>query len=208
MSSVRASTLVALAACALLVSGAANPARAEQAARIVILPVVVHTAAPDAGYVSRGIQDMLAARIEQLGSVTVLRPEDPKLATTRVAAAREAGRRAGGDYVLFGAFTQFGDGASLDIQVAGMAEGVPDTSRSIFIQSGTMGEIIPKLDALADKVVRHVGGKPTPPAGSGATGADATAVADLRRRLEALEQAVFQPNASARPTGPAPAPES
>lgn len=193
----RAAKLSALAVLGFLVgiSAAAEPAR------VVILPVVVHSGATDPTYVSRGLSDMLSARLEQHRGLDVVRVDDPAAATTRSQRATEVGREAGGDYVLFGSFTQFGDGASLDIQCAPLRGGAEP--RSIFIQSGTMGEIIPKLDELADKVARYLGA-PVPTAngapgadsagsGNGAGAASATELEELRQRLEALERAVFAP---------------
>ena len=198
----RAAKLFALAACvcALVPSFAA-----AGAARIVILPVVVHSPTPDPGYVSSGLSDMLSARLEQLGGVDVVRVDDASLATTRVGEAIQAAKAMNGDYVLFGSFTQFGDGASLDIQCAPVQSAAP--VRNIFVQSGTMGEIIPKLDELADKVARYIRGEIPPraaalPSTNGA--ATAEELDDLHRRLEALERAVFLPVADATAeTGPA-----
>lgn len=193
----RAAKRCALAVLGLLVGVSAT----AEPTRVVILPVVVHSGAADPTYVSRGLADMLSARLEQHGGVEVVRVDDPALATSRLSRAVELGREAGGDYVLFGSFTQFGDGASLDVQCAPLTSG--GEARSIFIQSGTMGEIIPKLDELADKVARHLGAPvPAPGAGVGAevagssNGAGGSSAAELEalcRRLEALERAVFEP---------------
>ena len=104
--------------CALLVCAAAlAPALAGAEPRVAILPVVVHSAAPDPSYLSDGLADMLGARLEQLGGMRVVRDED-KDATTRLADALARGRALEADYVVFGSFTQFGEGASLDIQCA------------------------------------------------------------------------------------------
>ena len=184
------------------------PAAAADA-RIAILPVVVHTATPDPTYVSRGISDMLSARLEQLGGVEILRIEDPAAATTRLAAALEQARRVGADYVLYGSFTQFGDGASLDVQCAPVAANDAGHDRSIFIQSGSVGEIIPKLDRLADMVARYVGAvEGSEPEGASpvASAPDAAGLAELRQRLEALERAVFTPAAAGASAGSGPQP--
>ncbi|MGH0029548.1 MAG: hypothetical protein ACQGVC_07145 [Myxococcota bacterium] len=196
----RAARSCVLAACLGVGALFAAPAWAGPA-RIVILPVVVHSAAPDSGYVSRGLADMLSARLEQLGGLDVVRSEDPDSATSSLAEALTIGRHADGDYVLYGSFTQFGDGASLDVHCAPLDEG--DTPpRSIFIQSGTMGEIIPKLDELADKVAHYVSGELPASAVSFAQRPEPANVGELRRRLEALERAVFPPL-----TGPDPVQE-
>ena len=192
----RAAKLFALAAC--LCAFVASSAAAD-GARIVILPVVVHSPTPDPGYVSSGLADMLSARLEQLGGVEVVRADDASLATTRVDEAIEAARAVDGDYVLFGSFTQFGDGASLDIHCAPVQAGALP-ARNIFVQSGTMGEIIPKLDELADKVARYVRGEvAAQPAAPPSTPDTATSEEfdELNRRLEALERVVFLPVADA-----------
>jgi TolB-like protein len=192
----RAAKLCALVACLSALAAASAAAGPD---RIVILPVVVHSAAADPSYVSRGLSEMLSARLEQLGGVEVVRPADPAAATVRLDEALDAGRRAGGDFVLFGAFTQFGDGASLDVQCAPLGDSeLP--ARSIFIQSGTLSEIIPKLDGLADKVARYIRGElPTETAGGTNGVGEAEEIEDLRRRLEALESAVFLPAFGAEP---------
>jgi hypothetical protein len=175
--------------------------------RLVLLPVVVHSAANDSDYVSRGLSDMLSARIEQHGHLDVVRKDDPALATTQLDQALEAARAERGDFVLFGSFTQFGDGASLDLQCAPVAGGAGEP-RHIFIQSGSMGEIIPRLDELADKLDRYVRGDLTSEAvaaGAGsATSPNSDAMAELQRRLEVLEQAVFPPVAEVIEEAPSP----
>ncbi len=199
-------------------------ASAGAPSRIVILPIVVHSAAPDADYVSRGLSDMISSRLEQTGRVRVERVEDPSAATTLIGTALREGRARQGDYAIYGAFTQFGDGASLDIHCIPLDvrdEAEAEAARRIFIQSGTVGEIIPKIDAIVDRIgdCVHEGGgdaKATASGGSGAAPArqdgerpsDAT-LRSLNERLEALERAVFGPDsaAAARAAEPPP-PES
>lgn len=215
--------LVALALLGVLL--AAGPAAAAGPVRIVILPIVVHSADPDAAYVSEGISDMLASRLEQTGRIEVDVVSEPEAATTRVGEALRSGQKLHGDYVLFGAFTQFGDGASLDVHcipVDVKDEAEAAAARRIFVQSGAMGDIIPKLDEIVDRVTvyTHVapaartaaGPAAAPPAAAPAppAGADAATLRDLTQRLEALEEAVFGADASKAATtkGTEPAPES
>ena len=182
----------------------AGGAQAEGRVRVAVLPVVVHTV-DDHHYLRDGLSDMLAARLARNGSVAVVRVEDPARATTRPEEARAVARELGADYALFGSFTRFGDGASLDLQclkVAGDAE-----PRAIFIQSGSLGQIIPRVDQLADKVVRYVSGEfpvaqspnGTPEAGDATEAASAADVREaldqlqvVYERLEALEAAVYE----------------
>ena len=187
--------IAVLIACTLLPVGAfAAPLR------VVILPIVVHSAAENASYVSAGLADMLSARLEQLGEITVERRDEG--ATTHLEQALETVRGAGADYVVYGAFTQFGDGASLDVHCAPATPAEPEEAaarRRIFIQSGNVSEIIPKLDELVDRVAFFLNRPASAPApgtlAREAASAEATAGAPeldaLRDRVEALEQAVY-----------------
>ncbi len=202
---------------ALLLSGSAS---AADRTRIVILPIVVHTAASNPGYVSRGITDMISSRLEQTGRVQVERVEDPGAATTVLKKALDWGQARGGDYLIFGAFTQFGDGASLDVHCLPLdvkSEAEAAAARRIFIQSGTMGDIIPKLDEIVDRVAVYTkvasgAGPPGAPASAAApsAGPSPDVIRDLIRRLEALEKAVFKggPGESTAAQGAIPPPES
>jgi len=198
------SAALALAVAALLV---AKTVPAEGPVRVAILPVVVHSL-ENHGYLRDGLADMLASRIGRAPGVAVVRVDAPENATTDPEAARETARALGADYVVYGSFTTFGQGASLDVACApaGSAsseDGAP--VRQIFVQSGTLGEIIPQLDGLAEKVARFAttgaapvsSGPPerSTPAPSGSAGAGQNGAApDLRlllERVEALEKKVY-----------------
>jgi outer membrane protein insertion porin family len=160
--------------------------------RIAILPVVVHsTDSPE--FLRAGLSDMLASRLGQVKEIAVVRIDDPAAATTDIAAAQAAARASGAEYVLFGSFTRFGEGASLDLQCASVAGG-ENASRQVFVQAGTLGEIIPKLDDVAGRVAAYIesGGTNVPAVSAGpprAADVSRTEVDDLRRRIDALEKA-------------------
>jgi TolB-like protein len=160
--------------------------------RAALLPIAVHSADDGASYLSDGLAEMLSARLEQSGGVSVVRVPGNPVATTEVAKAVEAGRSAGADFVVFGAFTQFGAGASLDVQCAAVNAEQGANARRIFVQSGTLGEIIPKLDELAAKITRYMtgGGGSTSVAADGAGSTDG-AIDEIRQRLDKLERAVY-----------------
>jgi TolB-like protein len=189
---------ILLAACALAAS--APIAHAAPPTRIAILPVVIHSLG-DESYLREGLADMLASRLGQSPALSVVRVEDPEQATTDLARARAAARGAGADYVLFGSFTHFGEGASLDLSCARVAEEDAAVGQ-VFIQTGTIGEIIPKLDELARRVSAHVagGGAVTPPVSAGPpAGGSSLDVLDalselesLSDRVEGLERRVFE----------------
>jgi hypothetical protein len=181
------------------------PMLAEASLRIVLLPISVHVAGTETGYLSTGLAEMLAARLERYEGVAVLRPAADALPPKGEAQALEAAGALGADFVLFGSFTQFGEGASLDLRCAPVAEapeGGDSGSRRVFIHSGTVAEIIPKLDTLAEKVLRFALGdaggarsvaEPEAGGAAGSGSAGDEALADLRRRVDALERAVYAP---------------
>jgi TolB-like protein len=185
-------------------------ADAQQAARpkIALLPIVVHSAErPD--YLREGMADMLTARFIQEGIFDVIAIEDPSLATTRLDQALDVGRSNGADFVLFGSFTRFGAGASLDMQAAAVESGEDgETLREIFVHSGSIGEVIPDLVDLVGKVTRFaVDGYRGPVARSGtaapsAGGVTQTQFEDLRRRVSALEEQLGAGGAVAGPAAP------
>jgi len=188
------------AACALL---AAAPSQADGRTRIALLPMVVHSAEPPE-YLRSGLSDMLASRLQRIPDFEVVRVEEEGAATTNLDKARKRARKAGAAFVLFGSFTRFGTGASLDVQCAGV--GADDTAeeplREIFVHSGSIGDVIPDLDDLVGKVARFViadysdkaAAQAAAQAGAGATGAGSGAssasVRQLEDRVAALEKAL------------------
>jgi TolB-like protein len=191
---------------------------AEPRTELAILPIVVHTL-EHKEYLEAGLADMLASRMGRVPGLAVIRVQSEDRGTTDLEAAKALGREAGAQYVLFGSFTQFGEGASLDLQCAAVSEEAEGPSRSMFIQSGSLGDIIPHLDQVAEKVARHLlvddpatGGAPeglpsvsaAAPGGGGAISDQALqdAISELealRGRVDALEQRVFAPSVESFP---------
>jgi TolB-like protein len=179
--------------------GAAAPPAEHEAthpaasATIAILPIVVHSQADEA-YLRDGLADMLASRLGRSPGVSVIRVDDPSKATTDEKAARQAASAVGAEWVLFGSFTHFGEGASLDVQCVPVKGDDKTAGRSIFIQSGTLGDIIPRLDSLTSRIAQHVtsGGHDEEVAVKVAPEEAATReeVDALRHRVEALEDQV------------------
>lgn len=176
---------------------AAGPAWAGEAVRVAVLPVLVHSDGPE-DYLRNGLADMLASRLGQQEGVEVVRVDDPGRATVELEAARAQGQGLGADYVLFGSFTHFGEGASLDLACAPVPESA-QAPREIFVQSGTLGEIIPRLDELARKVARYLQDPAAPaPVSVPPPQADDTELLDalseldeLRARVDAIETELF-----------------
>lgn len=197
--------ILTISFCAVLVYAAAA---AAEPIRVAVLPVVVHSSEGDSAYLSEGLSDTLSARLEQAGGIRIIQVDGEVGATTKVKVALEAAKAVDAEYVVFGSFTQFGEGASLDMRAARVGavdeDGLPE-SRKVFVQSGTVSAIIPRLDDVAGRILRYIGANGVaagPPAG-----ADAKVASDggaLERRIEALERAVFPQQAAETSADPAP----
>lgn len=196
---------IAVASLALWVFVGVNLAQAAEPVRLAILPIVVHSA-DDPTYLRRGLADMLSSRIEQAGGFEVIRVDDPELATTRLPRAVETAIGVGAEFVLFGSFTRFGTGASLDMQCVSTRDdfvGVP--LREIFVHSGSIGEVIPDLDELVGKVGRFVirGFGATTDVASAPPASEAPDPGPaLEARIAALEKAVADLTAAVESTAP------
>jgi hypothetical protein len=165
--------------------------------RVAMFPVTVNSSLSETGHLSAGLGDMIAARLEQSGQVVITRL-DATVASREEAIA--AGKKAGADYVLFGSYTQFGDGASLDMRCAPVVGGDEDEPRRVFVQAGSASEIIPKLGVLSQNVSRYLAeaAKPAAPRAASDSPAsssapEAVSLADLELRIEALERVIFAP---------------
>ena len=165
--------------------------------RLLMLPIVVHSAEPP-DYVRGGLADMLSARFARTGAMELIRVDDPARGTTQLDQAIAAGLRADADYVLFGSFTRFGKGASLDVQCAPVvSDAAREPLREIFVHSGSIGEIIPDLDELVGKVSRFARGEAvvttSRPTGPGSVPSPASPeLAEMRERIESLEATVTE----------------
>ncbi len=196
-------TLVILAFLAL---SAARPAHAERV-RVALLPVVVQSS-EGREYLQRGLADMLVARLGRDPRIAVVKVSDPAAATTEFDAARETARGEGARWVVYGSFTRFGEGASLDLQCArvGDEDGEP---HQVFAQAATLGALIPMLDGVSERLTGYVlgsGGETAPVAAAGGERTSAGGeVVELRRRVEALERAVDALGAARMPKEPEPA---
>jgi len=206
--------------CVAVLAAAGAPAAPARTARIALLPIVVHAAGSDVDYLQNGLAEMMGSRLDQYDGIIVVRAASDAAPPANEAAALEAARALGAQFVLWGSFTRFGDGASLDLRCASVAEPAAgdeearDAARRLFVQSGTLAQIIPQLDTLANKVARHaLAGGPEPhvagaepPAAEAAPAASPGPLDEIVRRLDALERAVFHPVAAG--SGAAPPPET
>jgi len=200
--------------CAALLSAAValgTPRAAHaDAIQLALFPIAINSSMPETAHISAGLSDMLAARLEQSGQVVVVRL-DAKARNRDEAIA--AGKKAGVEYVLFGSYTQFGNGASLDLRCAPVAAAEPNAPRRVFVQAGSAAEIIPKLEVLAQNVTSYLledaaapgavaSGRPGAAPAPGAPGA--ASLAELELRVEALERVIFPPAPAGAPAAAEP----
>jgi TolB-like protein len=168
-------------------------ARAEGRVPIALLPMVVHSA--EVGdYVRGGLADMLSSRLERIPDFHVIRIDDEAAATTKLDKALRTAAEAGAEFVLFGSFTRFGTGASLDVHCAAVKTREGESPlREIFVHSGNIGDVIPDLDDLVGKVARFVVKDYTERVADSGQPADlpsTRALNSLESRVTALEEAI------------------
>lgn len=175
---------------AIVLSSPVGAPRAEQKPILVLLPIRVHSS-ENPVYLQEGLSDMLVARFRQGGVFELKEIKDPDQSTTDLTEAVAVARDAGGDFVLFGSFTRFGAGASLDMQAAAtVLGGQGDSMREIFVHSGSIAEVIPDLDDLVGKVTQFATAEYPPTrsrAGAAAGGENASEIDELKRRVADLE---------------------
>jgi outer membrane protein insertion porin family len=190
-----------LSSFAVLLAGASAFA---QSARVAVLPVVIHSI-EESGYLREGIAEMLSARLSQQAGLSAVRVNDANAATADLDAARAAGQAAGADWVLFGSFTRFGEGASLDLRCVPVGSDAPVSQRSVFVHAGALEELIPRLDNLVERISTHVRGGV---ANANAPVAAAAPPADVLAELQALKARVSALEAQRTAAATAPAPSA
>jgi len=185
----------------MLASLASSPsARADERVRIAVLPVVVFSG-EGREYLQKGMADMLVSRLGRDPRLAVIPVEDASSATMDAEAARKTGLANHADFVVFGSFTRFGEGASLDLSCASVSD-TEREPRKIYVHASTMGALIPLLDGVADRASFAVLG--SAPAETGVAAGPATAAPDANGlQDQALQRRVGSPEASGPTLGTA-----
>ena len=150
----------------LLTSSPAIPLFAQDAGpvKVAILPFAMN-APDDLDYLQDGIRDMLASRINWEGRVQVvdanLTRQAMKGAPSKLTADRAAaiGKTLDADYVLFGSLTALGQSISIDAAMAA-TDGKRDPV-SLYVQTQSMDEVIPKINQFAREINGKVFGRQT-----------------------------------------------
>ena len=192
---------------------AAPPARAQSTRTVLLVPFTIFSDG-DLSFLRKGVQSMLATRLAEGESLSVVEPkaDDPILkglpgAVDEAAAARLA-EAYGTDFVAFGTITVLGESISTDARFYDAAEG---RTRVTFSRAGkSQGDAILHVNAFAAEVNQEVFGRGAPAvASSSAAGAAAQGAApegpDTRQNPEALWRRQFGMGVSEVPTGSEPA---
>jgi TolB-like protein len=160
--------------CSLAILLVAASAHADERVRVALLPLVVHSA-EGRDYLQQGLSDMLVSRLARTERLAVVPIDDPKAATDDAATARKTGLANGAEFVVYGSFTRFGEGASLELRCASVRDAKAEP-RHIYVHANTMGELLPMLDGVADRTTYAVLGPApeAPPVSSGPKNASPT----------------------------------
>jgi TolB-like protein len=154
--------LLRIQACSLVLSfvllHASGAAHADDRVRVALLPLVIHSA-DGREYLQQGLGDMLVARLARTERLAVVPIDDPKTATADVAAARETGLANGAAFVVYGSFTRFGEGASLELLCANVRDDKSEPRR-IYVHADSIGNLLPLLDGVAERTTYAVLGPP------------------------------------------------
>ena len=183
----RTRSLSVLVALMLLVC-AASVAAADRVQKVAIVPFTIN-AEKDLSFLQHGISDMFSSRLTWPGKVAVVDPDQVAARSggktpADAAAARSLGAKLAADYVLYGSLTVLGASVSIDTKIVKVAGSAP--ARAFFAQAAGMGQVIPKIDAIAADINHQVFGRGAvagarPKAGAGRSTAPAAPQGDESR---------------------------
>lgn len=141
---------------------------------------------------------MLVSRLGREPRIAVIPVEDPATATTDPEAARKAALANGADYVVFGSFTRFGEGASLDLACAS-AHDAESAPRKIYVHADTMAALIPLLDGVAERAAFTVlaGSAAGNPVSTGPRGESRQGELAIRSETQPTLESAADPDAAA-----------
>jgi TolB-like protein len=150
------------------------PAPSNPVKKVAVLPFNMHTPS-QLSYLQDGIRDMLASRLAQQGQVQVFDKSAVNQALSGIKSdlslndAQRVGKTLGADYVLFGSVTSLGQAVSIDAKMAAVSG--DREPLSLFAQTQTLDEVIPKVNLFAQEINQKVFGR-TPEQGLASYGDD------------------------------------
>jgi TolB-like protein len=138
---------------------AAATSKSDSPATIAVLPFTMHTPA-DLAYLQQGIRDMLASRLAWQGKVQVVERSQTEQAfhgaksDVSLSDAVRIGGALKADFVLFGSVTALGQSISIDAKVVSV--GSTGEPLSLFAQTKSLDEVIPKINQFAQDINRKI----------------------------------------------------
>ncbi len=130
--------------------------------RVAVLPFNMHTPS-QLSYLQDGIRDMLASRLARQGQVQVFDKSVINQATSGIKSdismneALRVGKNLNADYVLFGSVTSLGQAVSIDAKMAPVTGDKEPVS--LFAQTKTLDEVIPKINLFAQEINQKIFGR-------------------------------------------------
>lgn len=135
------------------------PTAAEEQRRVAILPFKIY-AQENLSYLSKALNEMLAARLGAEGKVSVVPEAEVEKALRDYPApeaVRELGRSLKADWLIRGSLTKVGEQMSIDAELTELNQ---MKAEQLFVQGQGMDSIIPKVTELGKILhARMVGGK-------------------------------------------------
>ena len=134
--------------------------------KVAVLPFNMHTPS-QLSYLQDGIRDMLTSRLSRQGKVQVFDKGVINQATSGIKSdislneALRVGKTLNADYVLFGSVTSMGQAVSIDAKMAPVAGDREPVS--LFAQTKTLDEVIPKINQFAQEINQKVFGRAPEP---------------------------------------------
>lgn len=129
---------------------------------VAVLPFSLHSA-ENIEYVRQGIGDMLISRIAVPDKIEVTGKDVVQNVVSKsgtkelnLADAQKIGQQLKADYVVWGSITKIGSSISIDGKLIDITGGKSDVS--IFSQSQTLDEVIPKINNFSQRIVQHISG--------------------------------------------------
>jgi TolB-like protein len=133
---------------------------AKEKKMIAVLPFTVHSG-ENIDYVRQGIWDMLSSRISVTDKIEVISKDMTVNALKEMgnkdltlADVYSLGKKMNVDYVVWGSITKIGSSLSIDGKLVDI-EAYKSTV-SIFAQSQSMDDVIPKINDFAQRVDQHI----------------------------------------------------
>jgi TolB-like protein len=149
-----------------LITSVSGSLWAKEKKKVAVLPFAIHSA-ENIDYVKQGVRDMLSSRIsvsdgiEVIGKDAVAEAMKEKGAKDlTLADVYDLGKKMNVDFVVWGSITKIGNSLSIDGKLVDIVTYKSDVS--IFTQSQSLDDVIPKINDFAQRIDQHILGTVPP----------------------------------------------